>query len=168
MKSVAVEIKNLKAKDIMRTDVVFASSDMTVAELAELLQANEVTGVPVVNSKGKVIGVVSETDVVATDAQKETEEKEMPHYFRAGWEEGESAAEAIDYEKMYFPMEKNVEEIMTPLIVSVNEDTPITEIAQKMLAERVHRVLVMDSKSHLKGIVSSMDMMQLIAEAHKA
>lgn len=167
MKSVAVEIKNLKARDVMRADVVFVSSDMAVAELADLLQTHNITGVPVVNSKGKVIGVVSETDIVAADALKESEEKETPHYFRSGWEEGQMGSEAIDYEKMSFPLERSVEDIMTPWVISVEEDTPVVQIAQKMLADRVHRVLVMDSKGHLKGIVSSMDIIHLVAEEGK-
>ncbi len=165
MKSTAAEIKNLKAKDMMRTDVVVANGDMTIAELAELLQAHGVTGVPVVNSKGKVVGVVSETDIVAAETQKAPEEKEAPHYFRSGWDEGEAGAAAIDYEKMAFPAERYVEDMMTPLVVSVTEDTPASEVAQKMLAERVHRILVMDAKEHLLGIVSSMDIVGLVAES---
>ena len=121
-----------------------------------------------VNSKGKVIGVVSETDIVAADTLRESEEKDAPHYFRSGWEEGNAGVEAIDYENMSFPKDRNVEDIMTPWVVSVAEDTPIAEIAQRMIADRETRVLVMDSKNHLKGFVGSIAMVRLVAEsAHK-
>lgn len=164
MKSaMASSISDLTAKDIMKKSVIFATADMTISELAELFETENITGAPVVDFKGKAIGVVSETDIVATDAMKEPKNGKIHRFFKAGSDEEEAAGD-IDYESMLFPIEKTVEDIMTPWLVSVTEDTPIVDIADKMFLEHVHRVLVMDSKGHLKGIVSSMDLVQVIAD----
>ncbi len=57
-------MKNLVAKDIMNADVIVAQDNMTVQELANLLTDNMITGVPVVDDSGKLVGVVSTTDIV--------------------------------------------------------------------------------------------------------
>lgn len=53
------------ARDVMTRDVVTVSPTLTVKELAKVLVKNQISGVPVVNKKGKIIGVVSEADIVA-------------------------------------------------------------------------------------------------------
>ena len=55
----------MTAKDIMTRDVVTVGPTLTVKELAKVLVKNRVSGVPVVGKKGKIIGVVSEADIVA-------------------------------------------------------------------------------------------------------
>src|SRR5579863_1885184 len=54
----------VRAKDVMRSDVVTARADMDVWELARLLTAHGITGAPVVDGSNRLIGVVSQTDIV--------------------------------------------------------------------------------------------------------
>jgi len=56
-------MKDLKARDIMNTDVLSVRDDMTVQELAGFLTEREILGAPVVDSEGEVVGVVSCTDI---------------------------------------------------------------------------------------------------------
>jgi CBS domain-containing protein len=57
-----------------------------------------------------------------------------------------------------------VSEVMSSDLIWVDRDTPLTEVARRMLDERVHRVLVMDSNSRLYGIISAYDFVRVIAE----
>jgi CBS domain-containing protein len=50
-------------------------------------------------------------------------------------------------------------------LVYVERDTPLKEVAQKMLSEDVHRVLVMDERFNLYGIVTSFDFVRVLAES---
>jgi CBS domain-containing protein len=58
----------------------------------------------------------------------------------------------------------HVEEVMSRDLVSVTRDAPLKEVAQLMLEEDVHRVLVMDDKFRLYGIISSFDFVRVVAE----
>lgn len=156
--------KVIRAKDIMKTQIVFATVDMQISEVADLLQMKHVTGVPVVNGKGRVVGVISASDIVAFEANKELKGDIEGHgFYQTSWKEGDSEQESIDFEKNSYP-EKTAEEVMTPGYISVPEDALLENVARKMLKEEVHRVLVMDEKERLKGIISTTDMVRLIAK----
>jgi CBS domain-containing protein len=57
-------MKMLKAKDVMTKEVITISSDATLADAIELLMAKEISGMPVINSKGEMIGIISEKDIL--------------------------------------------------------------------------------------------------------
>ena len=65
----------LKVRDIMRTDVVTVGPDATVRELADLLAEHKISGVPVVDEDGRLLGIVTEGDVIIQDA-----DLHFPHY----------------------------------------------------------------------------------------
>ncbi len=154
-------MKDLKAKDIMNTDVLSVRDDMTVQELAGFLTEREILGAPVVDSEGEVVGVVSCTDI----AQSTTTEANMllerstPGFYEHGWED------KLDPDEMVgLHVEGNeslpVKEIMTPTIYTVPEDTPISDIAKAMVAGRIHRLLVTRG-SRLVGIITTLDMLKI-------
>ena len=58
-----------------------------------------------------------------------------------------------------------VEEVMTRELISVDRDTPLKEVAQKMLDDDIHRVLVMDERFKLYGIITSFDFVRVLAES---
>ena len=157
-------IKALAAKDIMHRDVVRAHWNMTIPELERLFEEKRITGAPVVDDFGKLMGVVSETDIVRFDTSH-PRQQETPHtYFKAIWEEGESPAEREESEDCDVLKEKTVEDIMTPWTVSAHEETPISEVARMMVDRRVHRVLVVGDDLQLRGIITSMDIARVVAE----
>ncbi|HEX9653693.1 MAG TPA: CBS domain-containing protein, partial [bacterium] len=63
-------MKRLVAKDIMNTDVITVEEDLSVGDLANLLTDKMITGAPVVNAKGKLVGVVSMSDIVRNEAHR--------------------------------------------------------------------------------------------------
>ena len=113
------------AKDIMTRDVITVTPTMTVKALAMTLIKNQISGAPVADKNGKIVGVVSESDIVAKKG-------------------------------------KQVSAIMSKNIVSVDEETPVEEIARTMTTYHIKRLPVM-SASKVVGIVSRADIVSAIA-----
>ena len=148
-------MNNLKAKDIMNTEVLSVRDDMTVQELATFLTEREILGAPVVDSEGEVVGVVSCTDI-AQNAVRENQAR--IDFFGQGWEDKMDPEDLQD-----LPVENEslpVREIMTPTIYTVPEDTYLSEIAKAMVAGRIHRLLITRG-SQLVGIITTLDMLKI-------
>ncbi len=142
----------MKAKDIMRKTVVTVSPLATVKELADLLTKYKITGVPVVDSHGGLMGVVSQTDIVRKEARR-----------------GE---DSLDFYRDVMPLfgspsreqeEATVFDLMTPAVLSADEETPVGDLARQMLARRIHRLPITKEK-RLVGIVSTMDILRAFVE----
>ena len=56
-----------------------------------------------------------------------------------------------------------VKDVMTPVVVTVEEDTPIPAVALRMAPQGIHRVIVVDKTQQLRGIVTSMDVLWWVA-----
>ena len=154
-------MKDLKAKDIMNTDVLSVRDDMTVQELAGFLTEREILGAPVVDSEGEVVGVVSCTDIAqsTTTEANRLMERSTPGFYEHGWEDKlgpDELGRLHVKENESLP----VKEIMTPTIYTVPEDTPISDIAKAMVAGRIHRLLVTRG-SRLVGIITTLDMLKI-------
>jgi len=155
-------MKNLTASEIMNRDVIVAQESMTIQELANLLTAKMITGVPVVDLGGSLVGVVSATDIVRSSARRTAiarENLESSYYLR-GWED------KVDEDELgSFHVEEDegltVGEIMTPLIFKVTEDATLAEMADTMIGGRIHRLLI-TKDDRVVGIVTTLDMLKAI------
>ena len=155
-------MKNLVARDIMNADVIVAQDNMTVQELTNLLTDNMITGVPVVDDSGKLVGVVSTTDIVRSSTGRNVAFKERleSSYYLRSWED------KLDEEEVrHFQIEEDdglsVREIMTPLIFKVAENASIAEMADTMIGGRIHRLIV-TQEDRVVGIVTTLDMLKVI------
>lgn len=144
------------AKDIMRKNVISASPKMTVREVARLFVDRRITGAPVIDSRGKLLGVVSQTDLVRHDREA-PETSSVPRYHRdddaAAWLSG-----GFHIEEPEFSL---VENVMTPAALSADESTPVEALARRMLEKHIHRILITRG-GKLCGIVTSMDMLRAL------
>jgi CBS domain-containing protein len=148
------------AKEIMRRKIVTVASWLTLQELAQTLERHGITGAPVVDAHGSVLGVVSQTDLVR--ARRESSAG-IPSYHRELDEP--TAALGLHFEECD---RTRVEQIMTPGAISFDEETPAATLAAAMLERRVHRVLITRGK-RLVGIVTTMDLLRaLVALSRKA
>ncbi|MBI4431666.1 MAG: CBS domain-containing protein [Candidatus Omnitrophica bacterium] len=163
-----MKITDLKAKDIMKSNVVKVCGSMTLAELASLFEMEHITGAPVVEGGEKLIGVVSETDLVRDSATHQAEDREKravsPYFKDPGDGMGDVEDISESEETARQDDTRTVEDIMTPWTISVSEDAPVTEVAKTMVHNRIHRVLVTDRKFHLKGIITTMDIARVVAD----
>lgn len=155
---------DLTAENIMNPEVMSVQDSLTVAELATFLIDQEISGAPVENELGKLIGVVSVTDIVrvaSADGQRYAPDHDPSFYVR-GWED---RVEAEELESFHFDDEGLlVRDIMTPSVFAVEATTPVREVAKGMMESHLHRMLVVrDGK--VVGIVSTSDMLQMVVEA---
>lgn len=123
----------MKVADLMQSDVTTIAPDASIAELVQTLADSRVSGLPVVSPAGRVIGVVSATDVLQTAA-----------------EQSDSDARSMMFERM------TVRDIMTTTPLVIDPDADAREAAQHMLYTDVHRLFVEDS-GRLVGVISQTD-----------
>lgn len=153
----------LKAKDVMTAKVMVATTDWSVEHLASELLRRSVSGAPVADESGKLVGVVSLTDVTRSQAEGiETSDALNDYYQRALVQQmGDVDAQAMS---LTVEPEQTVGDIMTPMVFEVEEDTPVQEVADTMLNGRIHRVFV-TRKGKLVGVVSAFDLLRVVRDA---
>jgi CBS domain-containing protein len=146
----------MRAIDVMVRDVVTVHADTEMAEAIKLLSEHDVSALPVVDADGRLIGLISEADLLHR-VELGTEKR------RPWWLEAVTGASTLahDFAKSHG---KKVEELMTPGVISVGEDTPLSEIAALLERKRIKRVpITRDGK--LVGIVSRSNLIQALASA---
>ena len=150
------------AEDIMNPDVLTVKSSMLVRDLACFLSENEISGAPVTDDTGRLIGVVSATDIVSADtAKKQDEAERVASYYARAFDSGDEAHRARH--ARIEPEDLEVEDIMTPIVISVDREVPVSRIARMMLTDHIHRVIVRDGDA-IAGIVTSFDMLRLFVD----
>ena len=144
----------MRATDVMTTGVITVDENATVSEAAKLLAKHGISAVPVVDKDDRVIGMVSEGDLLHR-AETGTERR------RSWWLEMVSSTNqlASDYIKSH---SGKVKDVMTRDVLSVTEDTPVADIAVLLETNRIKRVPVLrDGK--LVGIVSRANLVRALA-----
>jgi CBS domain-containing protein len=144
----------MRAVDVMVRDVVTVHPDTGVADAIKLLAEHDVSALPVLDDAGNLVGMLSEADLIQR-VEIGTEKR------RTWWQEALTGAStlAADFAKSHG---KKVGEVMAAGIVSVSEDTPLSEIAALLERKRIKRVpVVKDGK--LVGIVSRSNLIQALA-----
>jgi CBS domain-containing protein len=154
----------ITAKDVMTRTVLSAQPDWPVEQLADFLVSNSISGAPVTSESGELIGVVSLTDVAraSTLSDLDLSEAERHDYYARLLDEP-SPSDRLDYVPAKEHSQIRVQEIMTPIVLDVNEDTPVREVAEKMVDARVHRLFV-TREGKVVGIISALDLLKLIVE----
>ena len=144
----------MRASDIMVRDVVTARPDTKVADALKLMGDHDVSALPVVDDQGRLIGIISESDLIHR-AEIGTEKH------RPWWLEAVSGAAACaeDFAKSHG---KTVDEVMTADVVSAGEDAPLSDIAALMERKRIKRVPILRN-GKLVGVVSRSNLVQAVA-----
>ena len=159
-------MRRLVARDVMNPEVLTVREDMTVQEAATILVENEISGAPVEDAEGKLVGVLSLTDIAMSTADSGGIQVDHPNPddFGRGWEDGLSQ-EGMTREGLHVESEGlAVREIMTPALYSVPDETPVSKIAETMIDGHVHRLLV-TRDNQVVGIITTSDLLGLLVEA---
>jgi CBS domain-containing protein len=157
---------SLTARDIMNPKVVTVRDDLTVQELATFLTENEISGAPVLNEKGKLVGVVSVTDIAecAGEGAGTVWDGPNPHFHLPG---SEGRLTPGDLRQMHIENEGPlVRQIMTPTVYTIPEGTAVAQIAKTMISGRIHRLLV-TRRARVVGIITTLDMLKLLVARRK-
>jgi len=143
----------MKISEIMTTQVKSLSPDTPVMEAIDALFANKISGLPVVDALGKIVGMFTEKDVLRNI---------MPSYIsQVGKFVYENSSKSIKC-KVSKLFEHKVGELMRHEVVKVLEDTGICEVAHIMLTQNVRRTPVVDKNDVMVGIVARSDVLDRI------
>ncbi len=142
------------AKDIMTTDIVTIAPSLRVEEIARLLLSRNISGVPVIDDRDRLIGLVSEGDLLRRTEGGTERQRSWWLSLLASPEES-----ARDYIKTHG---RTAEQVMTREVVTVTADTPVGEIAQILERRRIKRVPVVED-GRIVGIVSRANLLHSLA-----
>ncbi|MEX2476572.1 HPP family protein [Marinobacter sp.] len=152
------------AHEIMTPSIKAVPQSWTMERLARFLTDNEITGSPVTDDTGDIVGIATLKDITEfrwnadrdnSEAHLTTEEKQEARRLRM----------AIFEEMGKVPVE--VRDIMTPSVRSVDEHTPVRDIADIMMREHLHRIFVTKA-DRITGIITTYDMLKLISDKELA
>ena len=149
----------LLAKNIMISDVVTVTAETSVGELSQVLLKNKVSGVPVVDKEGKLIGIVSEADII-----QENIKVQFPFYFDPLMVSGY----VVDFEKYSQDIKDylntKVETIMNHRVKTASPSTPASKIADIMVSNKVNRIPIIDENKKVVGIITRADIIKSMIE----
>jgi CBS domain-containing protein len=139
----------MKVKDVMTKDVLTVREDASLKEAAILLAERGVSGLPVVDPRGHVVGVLSEGDIVFKEAGQRAKGGFFERWFSLPAPELQAKLEA-----------RSVGEAMTAPVITIGPNRPIAEAANTMIDQSVNRLPVVDAGDNLVGIVTRADLVR--------
>jgi CBS domain-containing protein len=142
-----IAVKMTAVKDVMTTSVVAVREDADFKEMVHALRSRRISAFPVIDAAGRVIGVVSEADLLVKEATPE-----LPQgLVRLAWRlKDRSKAAGV-----------TAAEVMTKPAVTIGQHATVAEAARIMQSRRVKRLPVVDDDGRLRGIVSRADLLSV-------
>ena len=144
----------LTAADIMSKQVISATPETNVRELAEILVINHISGVPVLDRSGALVGVVSQSDLVA--------QNKAPHVPKAfslfDWVIYLESMDRLEEELQKISADR-AGDIMTREVVTVGPDATLEEVATIMTEKHVHTLPVLEG-GRVVGVIGKLDVVR--------
>lgn len=135
-------------KNIMTTHVITLLDTMSFLDAAKSFLAYRLSGAPVVNNKGELVGILSEKDLLRAMYPSYHNFYIDPQYFLHDTEL-ESVAEGA--------REKQIKDVMSPRVIMTTPETHVLKVGGQMVASGIHRVPVVDKHKKLIGMISRRD-----------
>ena len=153
------------AEDIMEARVITVAADAPLLTVYRLFAEEDISGAPVVDESGDVVGVISARDLLRTANEAHDDAVTDLHYYEesASFPGREWLTDIEEFEDRL--THRTVAEVMTTGAISVRRDSSISEVADILIKHRIHRVLVLDEENDdgpLVGLVTVFDMIQLL------
>jgi CBS domain-containing protein len=139
----------MRVKDLMTTNVLAVRSSTQLKDAAALLTKHRISGLPVVDGEGRILGVLSEGDIL----YKETGAKDKPGFF-----DRLLAVPPIGLDLKLAA--RTVGEAMSAPALTIGPRRPVTEAATVMIEEGVNRLPVIDDEERLIGIITRADLVR--------
>ena len=149
----------MKASDIMTPGVISADPDATVLQAARYMLQHHISGLPVIDKTGNLVGILSEGDFLR--CRETGTERKRSRWLAFLMGPGKMAAEYTHTHG------SKVSEVMTTEMHTVNEDTPIEKIVELMEKHRIKRVPVLNG-NRVVGIVTRSNLMQAMVSLARA
>ncbi len=160
------ELSTLTAGAVMTEDLITLRPEMSLREAVGIFLEHRISGAPVLDDQGRAIGVLSLTDAMRHFQESSPDIAVHGDFYnfvlrdgpkdKTGWARGFHECDGRD---------DQVASLMTPMIIAVDEDTPLGEAASVMWTNGVHRLLVRGKGGRLAGILTSVDLVRVLAES---
>jgi CBS domain-containing protein len=140
---------------------VTVADDMSTHEAARFFIEHEISGAPVVDDQGRLVGVVSLTDIVrsVTEEDDDGERSGRSAFYRG--DDDEITLEDLG-QRFVEQQARSVRDVMTPTIHAVKDADPVAVVARAMIDQHIHRLIVMRGADAV-GIISSLDLLKVLA-----
>ncbi|WP_310488760.1 CBS domain-containing protein [Chamaesiphon sp. VAR_69_metabat_338] len=144
--------------DWMNRDLLTVTPSTQLSEAVKLLVDRHISGLPVIDDAGKLVGVISESDLMWRE-----QGLEQPPYmiFLGGVIYFQNP---LTYDRdLHKALGQTVGEVMTPHAISITADTTLPEAAKIMHDKKIHRLPVVDENQHPIGIITEGDIVRAMA-----
>jgi CBS domain-containing protein len=156
---------DLTAKDIMSSPAVCTTEEATVQDLLSLLDHNQISGVPVVDTNNRLTGVISITDLLSLSIEAaEAGISDESDFHTSPAMDGLAEANGLlvpDQDVLELP----VGDLMSRNVRTATEETAIGEIAHALLTHKIHRLIIV-RKDLVVGIVSTGDILRTLEKRY--
>jgi CBS domain-containing protein len=149
----------------MQRDVVTVTTSMPLSEVEQVLSENRITGVPVTDEAGHIVGVLSARDLMERHTQEPeaTQQERGLGYFTVTTNELEEEDLEAFVPAAGAASEATAGEVMTAQVFTVSADAGLRKVAGEMVKHGIHRVLVHQSNRTV-GIISTTDLLRVMAK----
>ena len=146
------------ATDVMSRDVICVPEDMELRELTRLFLDRGITGAPVLNRQGDLVGVISQHDLLYYSLTRGDELRLDTDFYQTVRVDGRRLPQGFQVEDAN---SGRVSDVMTPVVHAVSARTPVARVARLMTREHIHRVIVTQGRK-VSGIISAVDLLKVL------
>jgi CBS domain-containing protein len=139
----------------MTNNPVSINEHATLQDAAIFLSKRGISAAPVINDAGRPVGVLSRTDIIRFSNAASDAPQLLGDFVNEAHELGESTRRHS----------VKVQQAMTPVVLSVDLDASLGEVCEKMLANKVHRLFVIDIDETLVGVISALDVLRCLTQS---
>ncbi len=150
-------------EDLMIRDVATIDADADVHELEQRLLRDGIHGMPVVDKEGTLVGVVSQTDLIAWHYFSGVDGST---YYRS--DGSMPAKEEYGDLRLTDIRSATVAEVMSPVVYCICPDQPIALAAARLIARQIHRLIVVDLAGRVLGTISAIDLLRALPGIEEA
>ncbi|MGE3171859.1 MAG: HPP family protein [Planctomycetota bacterium] len=154
----SIDPDRVLARDVMQRDVLVLRTDDTIGHAAARLDEIRASGAPVVDADGRLVGVLTRTDIAGRDPASGSCVSAHPAVRETDRADDAGATFDVDDGDR-----QRVADWMTPGAIQVAPDDTVASLCRRMLDEGIHRVFVVEQR-RLVGVVSTTDVMRLLAD----
>lgn len=147
-----------RASDVMVRDVICVRSDMDLRDLTQLFLRKGITGAPVVDESGDLVGVISQRDLLFYSMSRSDELVLDSDFYHRTRVEGQHVPGGFQIEDTNTG---RVSDVMTPVVHAVSESASLAAVARMMTRKHIHRVIVRKGR-RVAGILSALDVLRAV------
>jgi CBS domain-containing protein len=153
-----IALTGRQVRDVMTFHAVTVLPDDTVKDALDLLVANDVAALPVVDTGNRCVGVISTSDVLAL-AQERGEDIEA-----LAVAEGLARELLVEHLERVDLSDVTVKDAMTPTPIEIGPEAPVPEAARLMMEYGIHHLAVTEARHRFLGVLSALDIVRAVAD----